>query len=428
MKKANHNTILKMILAMQAIVLTLVVIGAVGLMKNWYRIFIIQVPTEPVVILFSPTSTPTRLFQQPTSTSDVSEAVADMQIQELNISNANQVMPDDIFEEIAYYGAGGGSTPSCDNYGADGNYVEDGDVDALPNLAIPYVRDTKMELMERDSVQICGTITGEILKIQIIYPDGDAKNSTLEVRDNLFTFLDYGFALNDPVGIYTFIVSGQKGQIIFQINVISPPGPRLYHVDDQWIFYNFIPGEKIRVFSYSYFPGEGCPKDDKWCAGIFRPIYWQEYFVDSTGLLIINSKDKYIVGIGDIVGQVTDFYDYDWNFNDSPPRFYGLNHCPQSVEKSQNIQAGEMVVVAAENVWARDRGISKFIYFVPKGSIFNIKDSFTISTLCQSQEESRINYLVISCKAEMDFCSPYNDTIIPEGVGGRYFVQPVSKP
>jgi len=402
---------------------------------------VIQATTLPTVIasISSPTviSVTTRsqavtpvANELPTSTPTLIQAVVDnttttQSAYEFDFSNANQVLPDDIIQETAFFSGLGGGGEWCAN--------------EETKLRILQVPDQKMEVMNSISVEICGVAPEETLKIRILYPNGIEKvwDESIAADEHSFSF-SYPTSLDDPVGTYTIVISGKNGEVTFQQIVIAPGGPRLHHLDNNWIFYNFRPNERIRVVAYD--TEFNCNEQpEKKC--MYAPSFWEEYFADGSGKLIITSEEKNIMAIGEFAGKVTSYSGYWYH---GFPVFMGGEYCPNS-PPSLNLQPGDWVMVIDDLAWVdsvewpasmnvageSDENVpwdSNSKIYVPKGTVFRVGSYITIGD-CEGFGKPAARALQIYCDIGMDYCAQNKPTtVIPEGFKDQYFIRSISRP
>ena len=204
-----------------------------------------------------------------------------------SMDSANQTPPEDVLEEIGYYGGAGGGGGVC----MEASYPHIGDAP-----------DSK-EKMEEIGIYTCGWLLGENVAVTIQYPDG----KTFKLVDTQETFCDdnqkqctyfisYVVHLDEPAGLYIFIFEGESAIIQHTVTVEHPDGPRIRLLGDQLHLLNFQPGENIRLFIY----------DPAILLG------WQLYQVDSYGRLTIaldlpEYLDSYLyVVVAELSGEIRD--------------------------------------------------------------------------------------------------------------------------
>ena len=197
-----------------------------------------------------------------------------------DLFSANKVPPEDILTEISFYGAGGQALCWKSDQPVITYEPQDG------------------ELMTLSTMIACGWQNGDILKGSIRYPDGRLFTKDVKVKDDIdknYAMLEFKPAIDDPPGVYTFILEGKNGKVEDNAYFVEPDGPRLYRSDTDHLFvYGYEPNEQIRLFHYTK-GGE--------LAG------WQEYEVDKKGALLIKiSVDThpyftYFIVIGELSGE-----------------------------------------------------------------------------------------------------------------------------
>ena len=211
------------------------------------------VPQPPTASPF-PTAPATLDSVPPVAT--VSEPVV-----EFDPSISNQVRPEDVADEVVYFGMGAGV---CEET-------------AYP---VPLISQEPAdgELASQSTLIACGWEKDEILRGTIVYPDGRVNTYAVEVEeiDGIFYgLLEFTPALADPVGIYTFTLEGRRATVSATAEFHQPDGPHLYWVDASHIlFYEFAPQESVRLVCYEQ--------------SIFTA--WQEFKMDPGGNLTVTVK------------------------------------------------------------------------------------------------------------------------------------------
>ena len=186
-------------------------------------------------------------------------------VAEFDLSTANQVPPDDVLQEVTFYGGGGA-----------------GFCDGMRELTTPEIwRDPSDEELLVTSIMItCGWEKDEILQATIQYPDGTLFRTEIKA-DHGMGFLEFRPAIDDPVGIYFFGLQGKNGFLSANAEYRKPNGPRLSQTQYDNIFLSgFFPEEKVRLFYYSSaYELDGSP------GGMLAG--WQEYQVNVAGQMEI---------------------------------------------------------------------------------------------------------------------------------------------
>src|SRR6266498_818399 len=233
-------------------------------------------------ILFTSDNSPK---SEPTATPYALNSIRDKIIPQENFSadHANTVPPDEILNEIGYFGRGGGG-PSwyCMEEGKLVSYSE-------PTILLDPV-DT--ELMLESVFVTCGWSRFGGLIGTITYPDG--RIETHKLRSNLLGtgILSFTPTLSDPEGIYQFEISDKRTSLESNAYFRFPSVPRLYELNDtQLLFYNFLPGESVRLFSYAPNDPENPSRWDF--------VSWQEYMMGQNGSLLVNApvENYYFVAV-----------------------------------------------------------------------------------------------------------------------------------
>jgi hypothetical protein len=341
-----------------------------------------------------------------------STSSADATIYEFSLKTASQVVSADILEEVFYYGGQGGGGGECYEEGA-----------LINKLTLGYRLEVEKELIEALSVVICGAIPGETLDITIDYPDGTQRQLSEQVSTEFGFEFSFTPLLDDPAGTYFFEIQGQTGKVQFDQVFRKSSGPRIYRVEDFWIFHNFIPGEQIQVIAFQVSRVEmetnhpKCTQEWDWdkCE-VWEPVLQQEFRINSRGELRLKSEQEYLAAISENTGFTSLFRAGDT----------GGVYCP-NIPSRQEILPDDMVVVIDENAWVINRSGDKS--YIPKGTMLKIKGNIVFDEsaelLCQQTGKPGINYLAFSCEPGMTFCDVDSEMFIPEGIGNRYFIQPV---
>lgn len=205
----------------------------------------------------------------------------------LTQEDLNPVPPDDIIQEIGFFGGLGGGGSLCDMY----DYQS-------PTFA--YFADRPYEWMHDVSVTICGLTVGEEVQIVVILPNGETVRDTAIVRQTESEDVgelsyDYMPLVYDPVGDYTVTFTGNTWVLEYPFIVIEPSDARLYLHESKLLLINFSPNEIVRLFVY------GTPNSNN-----SKLIGWKEFQVNDGGDLVLNieDRDSYVV-IGELSGQLS---------------------------------------------------------------------------------------------------------------------------
>lgn len=230
------------------------------------------------------------------------------------LDEMNTVRPTDILEEITYFGQGGGGDEICTYY----DY-------STPTLV---KEQKKSELLLTSEIITCGWEDGQLLNAVITYPNGREYTSIISTEAGS-AILTVRPMLSDPEGLYQFELSGAGYKFIATTYFRAPIFPDVYELNDnQILFNNFAPGEKIRLFMYSCIGEEVTPR----CRRMFQG--WQDYEMGGDGSLIVNvpvsgnyfvvttsagleipvfSPDSAKMGIQRIEKNNPDMYDFPYN-------------------------------------------------------------------------------------------------------------------
>ena len=294
MKSKNKSTTLKFVIVTEIIVLILICGGFtfVAVKSDSFL---------PRMLLPSITATSAKPepiastdIQTPITTEQNTELGIDAPIQEFNLSKANQGIPDDILEEIAYFAGGLGGGDDCTPS------------DIPFAVSIP----DQIEWMKGFGMSSCGWKSKEAISVKVINPSGE-----VELYDQATTaeFTSFPMALGyyyepsllSQVGMYQFVFEGESGKAIGTTEVYLPSEPRLYRISnpDALILYGFSPYEKLRLLAYDVILDETGVN----LAG--HLIGWSEYQVNEKGQLVITlsvSEYFYFVAVGENSGVVAE--------------------------------------------------------------------------------------------------------------------------
>jgi hypothetical protein len=197
---------------------------------------------------------------------------------QFDLTTANQVPPEDVFSEVGFFGQGAGN---CGGLPAP---------DPMIFLA-PY----EAELLEQRTLSTCGWEKDEVLKGTIRYPDGRTLTQYVKVEssgDNYSAKLDFTPTLEDPLGIYTYTLQGQRGTLTATAEFHLPDGPRIYMIDPfHVLLYHFAPQESVRLICYG--------QDNILQA-------WQDITVDVSGnqSVRIETDQCALVALGQTSGEI----------------------------------------------------------------------------------------------------------------------------
>lgn len=204
-----------------------------------------------------------------------------------SLSNAEQIAPEDILQEISFSSGAGGDAVCFGSFDSPSVYPE------TPTHAV---------LNELVSIHICGWQIGETIKIAVDYPNGTTIASE---QENAFLQMTFEFMTNvltDPPGEYVVTFTGDSGTVQHNITLTSPATPQIYWNDDgTLVLYNFEPQETVRVFAYYGVPS---------LVTTFAELQaWQTFNVDQQGNLVIlltkiPGNWNWFAAVGDISGEV----------------------------------------------------------------------------------------------------------------------------
>jgi hypothetical protein len=180
---------------------------------------------------------------------------------EFDLAQANQIAPEDVLNEIEYYGSG-----------------------ALPCPDSPYETPTltyspELVLFMPGYMVVCGWRTGESLEATVEYPDGRLEPAFVQVEEyepgESLAWLSFTPQLDDPEGAYIFRMEGGPFGFKSTVHYRGPDGARLLPKSrDQLFFYGFAPNEPVKLFCYD--------------VDTYTLLGWQEYQVDGDGQLTLD--------------------------------------------------------------------------------------------------------------------------------------------
>jgi hypothetical protein len=199
---------------------------------------------------------------------------------EFNPSNANQVPPDDVLNEVTYYG-GGGRGSTCE-----------GATEPILNILSGLGPHEWMDLILVDS---CGWQENEIVTATLIYPDSSQASERVDAGLGFFGY-DIQPTRSMQPGTYRIIMEGNSGYVEDSAEVSVPASPRMYRVEGNWlVLYSFSPHENIRLLAYE-------PVD----FFTMRLVGWKGYQTDANGQLMIHAPAQgYLYyAVGEISGLV----------------------------------------------------------------------------------------------------------------------------
>ena len=352
---------------------------------------------EPITATKETTPTAKKFTATPTSTMSLIEnTVTPDEDPYFSLVNANTTPPQDIIQEIMYFGGAGGGY--CDRMVGESEYLE---ISVCPNDVI--------ELMGLLRLTVTGVESGDAVTLTITYPDNNQLIVELTADSGGYITYDYIPEITDQTGEYIFYFQTPKGNIQQVIRVIQPAIPRLYLVPEEkmLILYNFSPNEHIRLFYYgSTFDSVG-----------FKA--WKSYQTDDQGSISIkytDLEDPLFVAVGDITGQVTfqekgeDALEEVWAGGDvicpgAPP--------PLGIRWEDNVMVTTNIIAKIENY-------EEISYTnIPAGTKLQIDFNWT-APICENES---IWWPVCSPAIEGFNCGNWPYVWIPEGYGDIYFIQ-----
>jgi len=206
---------------------------------------------------------------------------------DLSIRSLDSTPPQDILNEIRYFGGLGGAE-YCDNYSG-------------PPMIGGSAQTWDAKIFDPIKFELCGLpVDSENVDIKIEFPDRSSKDNYQMSNSGFLTF-NFDTELGDQTGIYHFVFQGNNWSLDQYVNISDITVPSLFLDGNQLIFVKFQPGENVRLFIYSV--------DD--ATQIAKLIGWKYVQVYNTGVLIVHTDYQPQAGprwafaaIGDISGPV----------------------------------------------------------------------------------------------------------------------------
>lgn len=209
----------------------------------------------------------------------------------LTRDSLNTVPPQDIIQEIGYFGGAGGGGDIC--YDADKS-----------GPTFWYLSQYSSELMEYTGATVCNLQPGERVNVRVEKPNGKVLDShvTAEAGTSTSAFASFAYLplADDPAGTYTFTFSGSGWSLDYTHQVIEPKSARLYEYKSNLYFLGFARNEKVRLLVYVPFEDPVTRIDKSKFQG------WTEVQVDANGRkrLELRMKSASYVAIGKKSGEV----------------------------------------------------------------------------------------------------------------------------
>lgn len=236
-----------------------------------------EVPTEtPVVPTHEPSNTATQTPVPPTPTetmlptntpSVTSTETTQIQVESFSETSWLTVPPEDILEQLAYGGVGGGG---------DIDYDICSEILPLPAVTNQYLEE--IELFRSTVIRVCGLTPNETVRVLRHQPDGEIKREEFEADSSGGLEYQFGTTLGDPVGEYILEFRSSSGSTEANSQVLEPDGPRLVELEEDalLLLYNFSREENVRLLVYT-------DRERK-----MRKLFaWQELQVDRKGQLLV---------------------------------------------------------------------------------------------------------------------------------------------
>lgn len=154
----------------------------------------------------------------------------------LSIENLNFNDPEQILEEVSYYGTPAGMPIFCFSDALD---IED--------------KHTDGEWLAPIEFYACGE-ESELVKVMIFAPDGEQSFDGFVVDHYTEEAQTYRYRMPSTasIGEYRFQFSSKSGSVEKRVNIYLPDSPRVYarYAEQKLILYGFQPREKVQIFVY----------------------------------------------------------------------------------------------------------------------------------------------------------------------------------
>lgn len=184
-----------------------------------------------------------------------------------SLPGASQELPENMMEELMFFGGAGGGYDPCEN-------APQGTL-SVPEPDTPVV--IFGSASEEKCVVVCGWKPEDAVQITLTAPDSSMIDYPGQVLYGGTVFFCPEFRVDDPLGSYQLRAEGESGEIETRFEVVRPEKPTLTEREGELILYAFAPDEKVRVFAYA---PEELGRSQKFAG-------WQEYRVDEDGKLSI---------------------------------------------------------------------------------------------------------------------------------------------
>lgn len=201
---------------------------------------------------------------------------------DFSLDSAVTVAPDNILEEVAYFGTGGPAV--CE-----------------PDSPLFISAPKSAQVFQKAVVQTCGWELNENISVEITEPGGQVERDDV-IATGLFggsePTLRYPF-YPAQAGQYKIIFIGSKGQLSANLDVVRPGSPQMYMVQGkQIVFYNLQPHEAVSLYAYAAHPEQQ----------IMKLAGWKSYQADESGNISISIEDSqlYYFAFGENAGFLKD--------------------------------------------------------------------------------------------------------------------------
>lgn len=257
----------------------------------------------PSFVEQSPLYEPVPLEPSPTSSGAlIIPSAGRNQDDAFDLDTMNTRLPEDIIQEVGYFGGMGGCGRFCNCI------IKDDDGPTV------FMERDAIEVMGNLGAEVCGLTANEVVNLSVTRPDGVrlafqtiSDNVNTSQADDYSATFEYVPGLEDPLGDYLFQFQGNGWSIEKSVSLQDVKTPHLF-IDPEnhlLILYKFQPNENVRVLAYAV--GESGNK----------LMGWKAFQTDENGKREIrNSLEAKFVAIGEESGQVwgntKGYFEGDW--------------------------------------------------------------------------------------------------------------------
>lgn len=353
----------------------------------------------------SPTSGSTDVI--PTQTSAPTTAPTTVSpIQEIKLEDLNTIPPENVLDEVSYFGGAGGGGIRC-----------------TPSSEPTITTSPSIEYMQTLGILICLPQAEEV-KVQItqdtgtqVFSESKSPDPGVKLDDNMtFVLINFKISPDVPTGTYKLTASTDNWNETQLLEIRGPSKPSFYIENNlnRLTLLSFRPNEKVRLFIYR-------ESDTRNAGGLSwgtaSLVGWKEYQVDARGKLELTMEpdalsdpnappvEIHLAVVGDMSGEVPSMQ----AFPESPMENYmvlSVSNITCGNHSVSDIRSGDMVKVIIDNLALLS---SAGETLVNKGSLLQV----TQGPYC-NESVMRWN---VACPEGLYNCS------IPEVVDGQASIQ-----